>query len=204
MPQYTIQATIPTADNNVANYATNTWHVQADDLTAVGNAFTALTTFYNSMRPQMSALCRQNGWSLKAYDLADPTPRAPVLELVFSLASAPAGGGLPPEVALCMSFQGVRQSGIPQSRRRGRIYFPFIISTNNGSDGRPIGTLVTALVAAGDALLAASLASATWEWCVLSTVAGVSMVPITNGWVDNEWDTQRRRGRLATSRTTFD
>lgn len=202
MPFFTTQVTCPTADNDVANFATNTYHFEADDLTALGLVHTALQALYNTWRPQMSGLVRQNNWNIKSYDDTDPEPRAPVLETNFNLTVAPAGGGLPPEVALCLSFQGSRVSGVPQARRRGRVYLPFLLGTANGTDGRPVAGCITAATNCGQGLLTASDAAATWSWITFSRVApGYSI--ILDGWVDNEWDTQRRRGRRYTTRSLF-
>jgi hypothetical protein len=101
-----------------------------------------------------------------------------------------------------LSFQGTPLSGTPQSRRRGRIYFgPFRTSGLN-TQGRPAAGLITSLVNAGDALLAASDAAANWQWVIWSPTTGLE-VGVANGWVDDEFDTQRRRGRVPTARTTF-
>ena len=202
MPFYDTQVTIPTVDNDVANFATNSFHFECDDTTALALAHTALKAFYNSWRPQMSNLVRQNTWNIKSYLQTDPKPRAPVLDEFFNLTTAPSGNPLPPEVALCVSFQGTRLSGVPQARRRGRVYLPFISTTFLAADGRPSAACVTAAQGCGQALLTASDAAATWAWQTLSNVApGVSTV--VDGWVDNEWDIQRRRGRRYTSRNLF-
>jgi hypothetical protein len=42
-----------------------------------------------------------------------------------------------------------------------------------------------------------------WTWIVVSEVAGLNDVIVTNGWVDNAFDIQRRRGVTPTSRSTF-
>jgi len=51
-------------------------------------------------------------------------------------------------------------------------------------------------------LKGASDAAADWTWVVYSTVDN-AMYPVDNGWVDNSWDTQRRRGVKPTARYTF-
>lgn len=202
MPFYTTQVTIPTVDNDVANFATNRFHFEADDLTALALCHGQLQTFYNSWRPRMSDLARQNTWTIKSYDDTDPEPRAPVLETIFNLTTAPAGAPLPPEVSLCLSFQGSRQSGVPQARRRGRVYLPFITAASNDTTGRPSAAAITVAQGMGQALLTASDAAATWSWLTFSAVAP-GYAQVTDGWVDNEWDTQRRRGRRYTSRSLF-
>lgn len=202
MPFYTSQTTIPTVDNAVENYASNTMHFVADDLTALGLVHTAIIAMYNTWRPQMNALARQTNWQIKSYLDTDPIPRAPVLTTTFSLGAAPSGAATPPEVSLCLSYQGARVSGVPQARKRGRVYLPFLNSTAVGSDGRPAAGTLTAAVACGQGLLTASDSAGTWSWVIFSAVApGYS--DVVDGWVDNEFDTQRRRGRKSTARTTF-
>lgn len=200
---YTLQQTIATADNTAANYATNTWHFEAEVAQDITNAQAAIQTFYASLSDRFSNLVRTNNHPWKIYDDTDPEPRAPIEEGSWNFSSVAGGNPLPTEISLVMSFQGEKVSGVPQARRRGRIYLPFIGSGQNGSDGRPSSTLIADVVAAGDALLTASNNAAGWTWLVFSRVAP-GYTAVTNGWVDNEWDVQRRRGRLATSRSTFE
>jgi hypothetical protein len=206
MPFVHAQTTIGVVTNLTADYATNNtyWVVQeAGDLALLGAAIKAA---YDVWRPEMSGLVRQNGHVTKFYDREDPEPRAPILTYNWNLAGAPSGGAAPPEVSVCCSFQGNPLSGQPQSRRRGRNYLPFLASASIGADGRPDAACVTAAVGWGDSLLEFSKANADFTWVVASSygVPGEFDVVITNGWVDNEFDTQRRRGRDATARTTFD
>jgi hypothetical protein len=203
MPDFITTAVIKTADNVAANYATNTYHFKADDLTALSLAHAALTTFYQAIDTNFSDMVNAGagGLEITSWDFGDSPPRAPVLTTTATLAGMSING-LPPEVALCMSFQGARLSGVPQARRRGRVYIPFLTETANDGTGRPSSALITSIANAGQALLTASDGAATWEWEIYSSVAP-GFTTVTDGWVDNEWDTQRRRGRVATSRTTF-
>lgn len=202
MPNYRTQVTIQTADNLSANFATNTWHCAAGDLTELGLWHAALTTFYTTVDGEMSDLVKQTGGlQMKSYDLADPEPRAPVLTAGANLSTA--GAPLPTECALVLSFQAVKQSGVPQARRRNRVYLPFLKATNNDSTGRPSATLISAVDGAATTLLAASGGGgASWVWTVYSPTDNL-MEEVNDGWIDNEWDTQRRRGRKATSRSVF-
>lgn len=202
MPFYRAQITLGSADNVAENYATNVLHFAASDDAFLPLANPVIVAAYNSWRPQMSNLCRQNNHELKWYDLADPKPRAPIMETTFNLSSAPTGNPLPPEVSLCCSFQSPKSSGTPQARKRGRAYLPWPNVSAIGADGRPTSAAVAAAVAWGDGLLTASLATTEWAWIVYSTIA-LGGEEITNGWVDNEFDTQRRRGRDATTRSVF-
>lgn len=202
MPQYTTQFTLFPTSNQVADASTNTWSCTADDVTALQLFEGELRTFYQACSVFFPLTVRQNTHGIKSYNRSDPLPRAPVTNSVFNFTGAPVGNPLPPEVSLCGSFQAVPQSGIPQSRRRGRIYLgPLNVGTLD-VDGRPLATRITVLRNALNALRVASAAAATWDWTVFSTRNLIGYT-IANGWVDNEFDTQRRRGRLPTTRTVF-
>lgn len=181
----------------------NVWHFVSDKVPATNAAIlTALQAFYNQFNTKMSGVVAQTGHTVAMYDLADPQPRAPFYTNTFGLTSAPTGSSLPQEVALCVSYQGNRVSGQPQSRRRGRMYFGPWNSTQLSSDGRPVIALQTSLVTAATAMLTASNAAAEWTWALWSDT-DQTMVTITNGWVDNSFDTQRRRGLAPSTRTTW-
>lgn len=202
MAFYTTQATICTADNVVANFATNTFHFEAGTSQDLTNVHSALVTFYQAIDGLMSPLVKTtDGLILTSYDDTDPIPRPPVLETKANLTPG-VNDPLPTQLAIVMSFQGERQAGVPQARRRGRVYLPFLREAINDAAGRPDSTSVATVVAAGDALLAASQAAAGWTWLIFSRVAP-GYTEVTNGWVDNEFDIQRRRGREATSRSVF-
>jgi hypothetical protein len=199
------QTSIGTVSNLTADYANNNtyWVVSSSaDLPALG---VAIKTAYDQWRPLMADTVRQNNHVTKFYDREDPMPRAPVLSYTWNLAVAPTSAPLPPEVSLCCSFQGEPLSGTPQSRRRGRNYLPFVDISGIDTAGRPSATAIAAAVAWGQSLLDYSDATANVTWVVASSygVPGEFDTVVTNGWVDNEFDTQRRRGRDATARTTF-
>jgi len=202
MPLYRSQFSIETADNVAANFATNTWYCTAGNPTELLGFNSAVLAFYGSIAVLMGNMVKatdQINW--KSYDMNDPEPRAPILS-ASSTINPDNTTTLPAEVAMVMSFQAVKVSGSPQARRRGRVYLPFIKTSQNGSDGRPTSNIITVIANAGDVLVTASKTSTTWKWGVYSPTDGVSR-PVTDGWVDNEWDTQRRRGRVRTSRTLF-
>lgn len=205
MPYYHAQTSIGTVSNLTADYATNNTYWNTSDPLLLPVIGATLKAAYDLWRPQMGSNVRQTNHVTKFYDREDPEPRAPVLTYVWSLATAPAGTNLPPEVSLCCSFQGNLESGQPQSRRRGRNYLPFPSSAALATDGRPATTAINAAVAWGDTLLEFSKTPGNPSWVVASSygVPGEFDTLITNGWVDNEFDTQRRRGRDATARTTF-
>lgn len=202
MPNYITQAVIASNDSISANFATNTWSISALTLTDLDLANAAIATFYTSIDNFFSNLARAaNGLELVSYDRADLKPRAPVRQGFTALVL---GGStpLPPEIALCCSFQAAKASGLNQARRRGRIYLPFMDEANNGTDGRPSTTLIAGVVSAAAAFVAASDTATGWGWDVWSTVNNAPAA-VTDGWVDNEWDVQRRRGRLSTTRNIW-
>lgn len=122
---------------------------------------------------------------------------------------------LPGEVSLVASFradygtaaehfEGTR----PRARRRGRVYIgplnTFTCDATAGSTAvqRPaagfIDLLLAQLTALGNTTI--TTGGATWEVFSHTDWDGH---PVTQGWVDNAYDTQRRRGEKATARDTF-
>lgn len=202
MPTARVQVAIHTDDANPANYSTNTWYINHADLTGLANGVDAITTFYDDVDGWFGSQVAQNGHTIKCYNMADPEPRAPILEVTFDLAANPTQTPLPPEVAMCVSFQADRASGEPQSRRRGRVFIGPLGTGGVGSDGRPSTALLTAYETAAQNLLDASNAATDWVWCIYSTVNDdISFV--TNGWIDNSYDTQRSRGLEYTARNLY-
>lgn len=145
---------------------------------------------------------------------------------VFSTinASLPAAGGavpLPAEVAVVASFHadltglvevvpgapaGPAGDTRPRARKRGRVFIgPLIQGTTEtaGTTARPNATFLGHLNAAMEdlrdkaALLAAGIA-----WIVYSDTA-VAGDAVVGGWVDDAYDTQRRRGPRAASRLVW-
>lgn len=185
------------------DYAVNTWHLTTPDGSELAGAVafqSALTTFFTSIDNYLSAEL-EGTVAFKAYDMSDPTPRVPIL--IDGAALTPSTSRLPSEVALCMSFQSSRVSGTSQARRRGRVYIgPLGSPAIDTATGRPAGAFRTDLANAGSAMIAASDASTAYQWVVYSTVDDATHNVVT-GWVDNAFDTQRRRGVAPTIRTTF-
>lgn len=202
MVMYRVQMTLKTDDLNPANFVTNTWYVLGVDVADAEEFKDTLVTEYGTLMTYWSPLLQPNTHEFKIYDMEDPEPRAPVSEGTWSLSSNPSGTALPPEVALCLSFQAPKMSGQVQARRRGRIYFGPFNTAAIGTDGRPISGLVTALSAVGDGIIVASGATS-WNWATHSSYSPTTGLAVDNGWVDNEFDTQRRRGREWTTRTVF-
>jgi len=138
---------------------------------------------------------------VRVYRWQDAVPREAQIRTYPFAGAAPAP--LPSEVALCASYYATRN--LP--RQRGRIYLgpltTFGLLSLPGQPSRPALDLVATLAAASKRLVVQSEANGL-SWTVRSAVGAVATFSkIDNGWVDNAWDTQRRRGEDATSRTTW-
>lgn len=181
-----------------------------DDLTG------ALADFYNKMQPngyRIANFISQGvtgaaySAKIKLYDAASPDYGGPLFSAEWALYR---GGGprgdMPAEVAVCLSFAGDPSPTMPMSRRRGRIFLG-PLTGNAATQQDPFPIVASTLQETGLNALAQLYADTTgapavpWVWSVWSRTAGV-MVPIVRGWVNNEFDTQRRRqlrpsGRLA-------
>jgi hypothetical protein len=170
----------------------------------------ALSEFYNVPPPEtQSRLGTYMSGALgatalvKAYWLGQAVPREP-----YEMGMSFSGGGsqnLPSEVSLCASYFAERN--LP--RQRGRIYIGPLnntaLSGSNVNVARPNGDLITTL--AGSAKRLAAAGGTAFSWSVLSAAAFAAGGPdafplrgITDGWVDNAFDTQRRRGEDANLR----
>lgn len=190
----------------------NTWHffrsagtLTADTATNIGSS---LDLFYGAIdgfiRPEIDRA------DYRIYDLADPEPREPTLVPAVAQPSG-LGEAYPFEVAACLSFYGGRN--LP--RRRGRVYLGPLTTAcadtqrSNGEPG-PSAAFRTAILDGAEAM-AAAVRSAGGDgaaaWCVYSPTTDaeggdVLHHNVTDAWVDDAFDTQRRRGDAPTMRTT--
>lgn len=153
-----------------------------------------LANIYNSNWGR-GALGAQELW-VTLYNLDDPQPRAPKSQQVWGKGNAPAAS-CPREVALCLSFYADRN----QPRRRGRMYLSPAARGLTGLGPRPTVSQQNDVLTIADAL--SGLGGADVDWCVRSIADG-DFKKVTHAWVDDEWDTQRRRGLRATSRVERD
>jgi len=190
---------------------TNSWHFKASGfpVTDYDNVRDMLSDFYTGLYDaQADSVCSQftnqymtGFWDLNLYDLTQSIPRVPVYtdSGYVSLADV---DGLPSQDAIVLSFQAQRYAGLPQNRRRNRVYIgPF--HKDAALDGLVKGEVVEDMLFAAKGLINASHASTNWGWAVYSPFLD-EWYPPTDGWVDNGWDIQRRRKKAATQRGTFD
>lgn len=164
----------------------------------------AIQTFYRGISAHLSTLVSLTGHSIKWYDaLAPSSPNGPLFTTGFTLLGLGTGNPLPTEVALCSSFSGdvVPGGGENVRTNRGRIYIGPLASSALGANGRPVPALVTSL-SNGALALAVNPTGDLMKMVVFSRKLQAA-IPIRRGFVDDEFDTQRRRGRVRLSRTAW-
>jgi hypothetical protein len=127
--------------------------------------------------------------------------------LPFTLDAAEGTYSLPLEVALCNTIESINNlSNVPRARRRGRQYLgPWGSNAQDTSTSRALPgptNLVVETIAQAAAGLQAAADSAGPNWCVWSR-AGQDTFDVNAGWVDDAWDTQRRREVPATQRLSW-
>jgi hypothetical protein len=197
-----------------ADAVTNTWHFNTNDtetdFTVATNIKTRLQGFYdtahgtNAVSSYLSkALDPANG-RLKLYKQSDAPPRVPFSDVSFALVGVGTGDPMVSEAAICMSFHAAYTSGVNRARRRGRIFLgPLAVNTIAFLNNEPVvdATCRTDITASAEWLIAQDTAAL--KWAVFSQADNTGHAPIVGGWVDNAYDTQRRRGRAATARTNI-
>lgn len=197
------QVVLKTVDNIPENFVSNSWCFTLDSASTAGTMLTPiLKAFYDSIVSYYSPVIAQNGHEIKYSALPGVMPNYPFDTDIFNLGAAPAGGKLPDELAIVLSFQGIKAAGAPQARRRGRLYLG-PLDTAAATDNRPATACLTAIANAATTLKASVIAlGGNSRWSIWSVADQVGVL-VDNGWVDNAFDVQRRRGVLPTSRTTF-
>ncbi len=184
----------------------------ADAATELG---TLLISFWNDVPTDgtqrvgeylSSAISRSSGATkINCYDGSiAPGSRTPATT-AFTLVGFGDGQPLPSEVALCLSQRSFFVL-FPFKNQRGRQYIgPLnklaVQSSQVDGDCRPTSTIIGDLTKAA-VTLAQDVADSTHieSWCIYSGKLNV-LFPAQEAFVDNAFDTQRRRGAAATLRT---
>jgi hypothetical protein len=191
---------------------------------------TRLDNFYTALISLFSSQMNWAGTTLKVYNYVDSQPRVPILEATMAISGEiTTSNDLPPEVAMCLSFKGQPVSGTNARRRRGRVYLGPLASAGSAEIHEVLASWISVVMTAADNSLA--VVGDQIQWAVYSpyTHHGVpvgrninetepgtdtplfpensslltqAFVPVHSYWMDNAWDTQRRRGTKATSRTS--
>jgi len=201
--------TIPMTTAITEDTCTNTWHFQiATPVTAdYVSIIAALKSFYDAWATHRSQAWDVTNARIRFYKLTDPKPRAPVYDALMGLSTSKGTDRMPAEVSVCMSYQGIRASGQSQARRRNRIYCgPFATNVLDGTAGKVSTVAKANIVGGAQGLLIASNAATAWKWTINSSYLpedGSQFVNVNNGWVDDAFDIQRRRGIDPQSRVAF-
>lgn len=198
--------TLPYYTNIPEDCATNTFYfssVATLDNAALAVLATRLDTFYAAIDTYLSPIVSNTLGTFKFYDMADPEPRTPKLTLPMAPLLV-GSSGMAEEVSVCLSYYATPVSGESAARRRGRIFLGplagnVLTAASTTSFSQP-ATAMRSAVASAAAVLADQ--SEPVQWCVYSPTDQIAR-RIVGGWVDNAFDTQRRRGRRATSRNTW-
>ncbi len=166
-----------------------------------------LVTFYQSRAPILAATLAGTG-TVKLYDFSDPKPRIPRYELAFTF--VPATTAFPGEVALVISFEAASEPGVNMRRRRGRIYLgPLATGAASGTytaDVRPLASRMNETVSSFVTMATGSGGAARLAIFSPTTLSSGGSIDdawndAVNVWVDDAFDTQRRRGARATTRS---
>lgn len=129
--------------------------------------------------------------TVKAYDCAGTQPVYPSGHFVQNVGGI-GSSGIPRELALCLSFY----SGQNVPGRRGRLYLPATFLTSSPGQ-RPTTAQMTNVAALHT--LFEGLGGTNVDWSIWSS-RDSARYPVTNWWVDDEWDVIRSRGLRATTR----
>jgi hypothetical protein len=212
MPTYRAQVVIPYFTNFPEDVITNTFHFVdfvpqpmedlADDVTPL------ISDMYDAIYTATDSGANYVAWNLARvqwYDLSQPEPRSPYI-LPMPIATAPSATQIPTEVACVMSFQAPPVSGIPQSRRRGRVYLGGLGSgwfSPSISTAYPrFSTGKSTVVANAMEAFHTAVNGTSARWAVWSPTDQAAYL-VENGWVENSPDTQRRRSVESTIRVLW-
>ena len=187
----------------------NTWHFVADG----GDLFAAsldiqqqLEAFYNVGGPNSishfisSKVLRTPGVTqTRYYNLADVPPREPVIR-EWTLGPGASFDNLPNEVAVTMSFYSDRN--LP--RQRGRLYLGPLRTNAMADRVGDQGVSTEFRNAIGQSLTnrANALAAGDATWSTHSETTG-ELHPVSHIWVDDAFDTIRKRGKDPTNRVEW-
>lgn len=215
MAEIMTQVRIPARSLIPADDIVNTFNFvgTADAVTMAPLAREMVRAFYNDLaslqtepvKNYLSGELNPSAAQIKIYDHADPEPRVPLYDGTLGVTGpAPVGtGNLPAEVAIALSYLAEQESGVPAGRRRGRIYIgPLRSGASEGSSAtttRPAGSALTNISRAAAELASGPIGC---RWAVYSR-RDEAFRQILNGYLDNAFDTQRRRGPDTTSRVAF-
>jgi hypothetical protein len=156
-----------------------------------------------------------DSWYIKFYDAevgpsVDPGTHKVLLNQIYlTPTELPyAETDYPNEVSICASLTCTPGTVVTPRRRRGRFYIGPLNSsvgglmTVGGQDAPAVASSTRSAIALACERMATQELDPFVSWSVWSPTNEAAYV-VTGGFVDNEFDTQRRRQYRATSRTTW-
>lgn len=216
---YRVQVSIPMTSGLPEDVVTNTLYFQrldAGPATEVDyeNMLDHLKSFfegcYGGGTSYVNTMARYMEPSLtkvKVYDLEDAKPRPALLDVTLNLNLLNrdvSNSTLPSEVAHCISFRSEPVAGVNPASLRGRIYLGGLgngfIKTNGNNPARLPQSALTEVTTSALGLFNSMLADE-WGWVIHSDKLNEDYA-VAAIWADDAFDTQRRRGTPATTRTT--
>jgi hypothetical protein len=212
MPIFKVEVRLNYVTGLPRDCVVNTFHFSNDGTGDVNDVFDRLEDFYtsnhggavaNELCDFLSPIISTASGASEMFCYLVGTPGPPIAYRTWTLTNTSSVDPLPFEVALCGSYAGT-STGVPSARQRGRIYAgPFGVNALDAStDGFPVpqNGLMASLLASMEFLELGNTPAGAWG--VYSRVDD-ALYPISRGWVDNEFDTQRRRQTEASNRITF-
>lgn len=131
---------------------------------------------------------------VQLYNATSPPPNYPVAISEANMGAAVASN-VNRDVAVCLSFY----SDFNRPRRRGRLYIPCVLMGLSPTGGLVSGSILDKMITLPDVF--AGLGGVDVSWGIYSK-ADSAFRKATHWWVDDSYDTQRRRGRRASTRRT--
>jgi hypothetical protein len=210
-----IARSIVKVEFNGANPADATVHSVYHDISSVGGLLpTDWSNHANQVRDCFSGsssgygaftIYKNRKITVEVYDMADAKPRPQKATSIYTPSGAtiwdPNTTEGFPQIAVCLSYYVDRNI----RGQRGRLYLgPFTAPTGNAYTPPAYlvpGAFRTNLITLGHALF--DVGGANVDHVLWSEKHQASVGKLTDYWVDDSWDVQRRRKVKSTSRTTL-
>jgi hypothetical protein len=137
---------------------------------------------------------------IRVYDMDPPPPHVPEIRPMDVVFGGPAVGNLPEECAIVLTFH----SGEPYTpRTRGRLYMgPLAYECLESAETGPCRVAAVAMQAFADRAETVRTYVGQVSWVQHSQTTDTARI-VAGGWVDDSFDTQRRRGVTGVTRHSF-
>jgi len=225
----TVQVRLPGLSGLPEDVFINTLHFSGSAATLdPARVLAAIVNLYNTPPPGntnnmgkfiSAVVSRSEPVQVRFYGVEVGSPSgAPYAEGTFILGAPVSNTPLPEEVALVSSFASTAVGLATVPNKRGRNFVGPLVNTglSTGPPSRPATVLTASIVASYKEFRAEMNGSSPGgpdKWVTMSVQysgAPPNRVPsvittanVVHGWVDNAWDTQRRRGIAPDARTTW-